>query len=230
MYFIQISERLLLNNIFPPKCWIFPFGFLYDNLRQNPQNHLHLCLDSCICLHPLHIWRKKAASMGSLFSNLGVGLHINIYGTAVSHNSTGTVLCSLKAYLAPTFTVCDSRWILTWETNQMLFGEVAFRVMWAQLNIAHSRIHGPRVVWGQCTVRWLGQRQQAIVCTPHVRVSIRGQVLYRHHDLSSVCVMRQHYTNRLFFFFYFLLNNASNNLLTFHAVKTYLFKGHWKSE
>ena len=57
--------------------------------------------------------------MGSLFWSLVIWLHINIYGTAVSHNSTGITLCRLKAYLAPTFTVRDSHLTSTGETNKL---------------------------------------------------------------------------------------------------------------
>lgn len=158
--------------------------------------------------------------MGSVYLRLGVGLHINIYGTADSQDLTGTALPSIKAYLAPTFTVNARHWILKWETNMffeicVVLSAVDFRVMSARLNIADRRVHGPRVLWGQCAVRWPGQRQQAIVWSLHVRVSIRGQVLYHHRDLSSVFAMRKHYNN----FFFLLISKLIFNgrLLNVHS-------------
>lgn len=59
------------------------------------------------------------------------------------------------------------------------------------------RKHVLRVVRGQSIVRWSSPK--ALVWAPHIRDIIRGQVLYHHHDLCSLCVITQHCSNSLFY-------------------------------
>ncbi len=159
------QKRIFLNNISPLKCWTFPFCFFH--IWQPPASEsfafvprfLYLFVFTASCLP------KKKPRQWEVYSRVWPsGYTLTFMGQLALTTQQELYVAVWKLIFAPAFTVGDCRWTLTWETNQMLFREVDFRVMWAQLNIADSRIHGPRVVWGQCAVRWLGQRQQAIVC------------------------------------------------------------------
>lgn len=187
-----------LSQVILKKKVSFLFISYMKNLQQNPQNNLHLCLYSCICLcSPSTSYLKKRSRMGSLFSSLGVGLHINVYGTAGSHNSTGTVLCSLKAYLAPTFTVRDSRRTLTNKFHEMY----VVQRCWFQSHAGPAEHRWQPYTWPEGGFRTVYCQMTRLASTGYC---VDSPCTSQHQRSSTLppswpqCVMRQHNTIRLF--------------------------------